>query len=577
MRKSPTTRTRTKAAPKAPSAAEIARQYCLDVTEGRKIANKRERQACARHLRDLERQADPAWPYLFDEEKAEKAVKRARSFPHVKGAWARASAEHPHGNPIKWEPWQIFILCSLFGWVKKANGFRRFRYASIYIPRKNAKSTLAAVIGWLLFAFDGEPGAEVYSGATSEKQAWEVFGTARQMGVIDTRLPEARGVTMNARSMVRVADGSKFEPIIGKPGDGSSPHGAIIDEYHEHSTSVSYDTMRTGMGARQQPLLLAISTAGDLIQGPCRDDWKTVEQILGGVIEDETHFGIIYTIDDDDDWTSEDALRKANPNYDVSVSADFLRGELEKAKRDAGMQGIFKTKHLNVWVSAKAAFYNMEQWRKCAVPSLKLADFASKSCFLGIDLAAKIDLAGFSALFPVDDRRAALFGKFYIPEAMVNLPENRHYQKWRTEGRIVVTDGNMTDLTRLRADVIAFCKAHNVREVRYDPDGATLLVQDLTAEGISCVEVTQTMANLSDPMKQIEAMIKGGALMHDGDPVFEYAFSNVVAKRDNGDRVLPTKERPQNKIDPAATSIMAVGAWLSAGPEPVAPGFFFVK
>lgn len=552
-----------------------ALQYCRDVIDGKEVACRKVRQACERHIRDLESANDPDWLYRFDEAKAEKACKRAELLPHVKGAWARKTPEFPNGNPVKLEPWQKFIISSLFGWVKKTNGFRRFRYASIYVPRKNGKSMLAAIIGWLLFAFDDEPGAEVYSGATSEKQAWEVFGPARQMAIIDPRLPEGRGVTINAKSMVRMGDNSKFEPIIGKPGDGASPHGAIIDEYHEHPTSVSYDTMRTGMGARQQPLLLVISTAGDNISGPCRDDWLTVEKILAQVINDDTHFGMIFEMDEDDEWTSEIALRKANPNFDVSVSADFLRDELKKAIRDASAQGIFKTKHLNMWVTAKSAFYNVELWRRNKTDGLNLADYAGKRCFLGVDLASKIDLAGFTAVFPIDEKRAALFGRYYIPEKTVLLPENQHYQKWRLEKRLTVTDGNMTDLTLVRADIIAFCKAHEVKEVAYDPDGATLLVQDLAAEGITCVEIPQTMQNLSDPMKHIDAMIKSGWLLHDGDPVLEWAFSNVVAQRDRGDRVKPIKEREENKIDPAVMTIMAFHRVLNAPPEAVGPGIFF--
>lgn len=553
----------------------LALSYCADVLAGKVLACQHAINACRRHLRDLERVADDSWPYRFDPDIAERRCAFITKLPHVKGEWARRDPNNPSANRIRLEPWQCFVVCSIFGWVKKSNGARRFRKASIYVPRKNAKSTLAAGIGWIFFAKDGEPGAEVYSGATSEKQAWEVFGPARQMAFTEPNLPKQLRVVVNASNMIMPAQSSKFEPIIGKPGDGASPHCAIVDEYHEHPTSVLYDTMLTGMGARRQPLLLVISTAGDNIAGPCRDDWNTVGKILSGVIEDDTHFGIIYTIDDGDDWTTEDSLRKANPNFDVSVSGDFLRAQLKTAIRDARSQGIYKIKHLNVWVTARNAYYNIESWRKLANPALKIEDFAGKPCLLGIDLAAKVDLAVVMKIFPIDEKRIAIFGAYYIPEKIVELPENQHYQKWRDEERLVVTRGNMTDLTLIRADVIDFAKAHLVRECAYDPDGATLLVQDLEAEGVTCTEIPQTPAMLSDPMKHLDGMIRSGDVEHDGDPVLEWAISNVVGIIDRKDRVMPSKEKPELKIDPVTGLLNALQRFLNREPEATGPGVFF--
>jgi phage terminase large subunit-like protein len=383
------------------------------------------------------------------------------------------------------------------------------------------------------------------------------------------------GVLVNASNIVVPGTNSKFEPVIGKPGDGASPHCAIVDEFHEHPTAVLRDTMQTGMGARKQPLLFIISTAGDNIAGPCRDDWLQLEKILGGMIEDETVFGMIFGIDEGDDWTSEAALRKANPNFDISVGGDFLRQQQRTAIRDARKQGIFKIKHLNLWVTARNAFFNIETWRKLADPRLKIEDFAGKPCWIGVDLAAKVDLAVWIVIFPLDEKRVAIFGHYYVPDKTVEMPENQHYQKWAEEGILLNTPGNMTDLTQFRADVLAFAKTHEVKELAYDPDGATLLVQDLTAEGVKCVEMPQTYAILSDPMKQLDGMARDGLIAHNGDQILEWSISNTVGIVDRQDRVKPSKEKPELKIDPTVGVIMALRQYINREAEAAPAGVFF--
>ena len=523
----------------------------------------------------MARAATSEWCFEFNFALAEAACEFIERLPHVKGEWAREVPGDPRANKLHLEGWQCLFVASIFGWVHKETGLRRFREATLYVPRKNATSTLASGIGWFMFAMDGEPGSEVYSGATSEKQAWEVFGPARQIGLKMPKMTKGLGIIVNASNIIDPGSNSKFEPVIGKPGDGASPHCAIVDEFHEHPTAALRDTMQTGMGARKQPLLLKISTAGDNIAGPCRDDWLELEKILAGTIEDDTIFGLIYSIDDGDDWTSEAALRKANPNFDVSVSGDFLRQQQRTAIRDARKQGIFKIKHLNRWVTARNAYFNVETWRNLKDPNLKREDFAGKRCFLGVDLAAKVDLAVWMELYPLDEQRVAVFGNYYVPGKTVEMPENQHYQKWEREGYLLATPGNMTDLTQFRADVMAFSKAHEVKELAYDPDGATLLVQDLTMEGVKCVEMAQTYAILSDPMKQLFAMIESGWIVHNGDPILEWAMSNVQAATDKQDRVKPTKERAELKIDPAVGLIMALHRYINREPDPAPAGVFF--
>lgn len=551
-----------------------ANQYAADVVAGRIPACRLVRLACQRHIDDLER-AKGDWLYEYEAKKAERVCRFIEMLPHVKGKWAKKDPKTGKQPTIKLEPWQCFVVCSLFGWVKKATGKRRFLLARLYLPRKNAKSTLAAGIGWWMFRKDDEPGAEVYSGATNEKQAHEVFKPAWQMAKLIPDLAEQLGVTLTGKTdpgpMLAMADGSKFETVIGKPGDGASPHCAITDEYHEHQTSEQLDTMITGMGAREQPLSLVISTAGTNIAGPCRADWQTCEKILEGTIQDDTTFALIYTIDDPDKWDTEEALRMANPNFDVSVSREFLLAQLAKARRDPREQAIFKTKHLNLWVTAKAAYFNLMTWQRCENKALRMEDFEGQPCFLAGDLASKHDLVPLIALFPKPDGRYAVFGKYFLPRATVDLPENQHYRAWEASGHLIVTEGNVTDITIWSDLVLEWCKRFAVVEMPIDPARAWGVSSILTQGGVPVVEYRNTVLMMSEPMKQLDALIRAGKIEHDGDPVLSWTLSNVTAQLDKKDNVFPNKERYENKIDPIVSLIMALGRAMVATPRAAGP------
>jgi phage terminase large subunit-like protein len=537
--------------------------YVADVISGKVLACKWIRLACERHVRDLA----AAGTYVFDPVAAERVCRFAERFPHVKGRWA---AKH---ELLILQPWQCFAYCSIFGWVHHKTGLRRFRRVRLYLPRKQGKSLMAAPIGLYMFAADGEPGAEVFSGATNEKQAWEVFGPAKQMASLTPEFVAHYGVGVNAKTMTRITDMSKFEPVIGKPGDGSSPHCSITDEYHEHDTDAQLATMETGMGARDQPLSIVVSTAGDNLAGPCRADWLDCQKMLEGINPDDRLFALIYCADADDDWTSESALRKANPNYDVSVTGEFLQAQQQQAINSPRHQGHFKTKHLNLWVQARDAFINMQRWAECKNEALRLEDFKGRKCRLGMDLASKTDITAIELVFASDVGRGEpasqyyRFGKYYLPEETVHLPENQHYRAWHAAGLLTATEGNMTDYFHVLEDIKSLAAEFEIEEIAYDPHNATMLVTALQNEGLPMVEFGPTVLNFSEPMKQIEALIKDRKLQHNGDPVMEWAMSNVTAKLDRKDNIFPNKERPENKIDPFVALCMAMGRHM-IGAEP---------
>ena len=553
---------------------DIATQYARDVAEGRLPACKWHRLACERHLKDLAKAEAGEWPYVWNPEltdskgktyhPAERICRFAQLMPHIKGDWAARR------QLIQLERWQIFILASIFGWVHRVTGKRRFRVADLFIPRKNAKSTIAAVVGNFMLAVDDEFGAEVYSGATSQDQAMEVFRPAMLMARATPRFQQAYGVSVNVSNLAVVETNSKFEPVIGKPGDGASPSCAIVDEYHEHKTPDLYETMQTGMGARSQPLMLIITTAGSDISGPCYLHQVELQQILEGVIANDQRFGIIFTIDENDDWTSEDVLRKANPNFDVSVSGDFLKLQQRDAQADPRKQNVFKTKHLNVWVAAASPWLNLYNLQQCGDPSLTLDSYEWDSSTEGLDLASKVDIASRVRLCTreLDDgRHYYAFSRSYVPESAVQKEENKHYQAWVNSGHLIQTPGNMIDLEQIQEEIIEDAARVPVKEVAKDPWGGHQLGANLEAQGITVVDIPQQVRFLSDPMKEIAAVVDAGRFHHDGNPAFVWMLSNVEVKEDRNENVFPRKARASNKIDAAVALIVAMNRAMAPGEE----------
>ncbi len=544
-----------------------ANDYARKVVAGKIAACRYVRLACQRHLEGLRRQKEKDYPYRLEPAAATKVCRFVELLPHVKGKWARDR------ELLKLEGWQCFIEVNVFGWKRKKDGLRRYRLVYIEVPRKNAKSTLTAGNGDYMLSADGEHGAEVYSGATSEKQAWEVFGPARLMVKNTPELQEAFGIYVGAKNLAIEATASKFEPIIGKPGDGASPSFSIADEYHEHATSEQLDTMVTGMGAREQPIAWVITTAGANTAGPCYALRQQAVEVLEGQNPREDMFAIIYTIDEDDDWTDPAVLAKANPNIGVSVFREFLETEQKNAIIDVRAQPKFKTKHLNVWVTASAPYFNLELWNRLADRELRIEQFAQQACCVGLDLASKLDIASKVNVFWKDlptgkdeklERHYYVFGRHYIPEARAELPENRHYLAWVQTGHLIATQGDITDYDVIEEELQRDAELYSLQALGADPYNATQLLthaqQSLGADKV--IEVPQTVMHLSEPMKEIQALIEAGRIHHDGNPAMSWMISNVTAAEDRNANVFPRKEFPEKKIDGAVALIIAMGRAL---------------
>ena len=514
------------------------------------------RLAVERFARDLERDD---WEYEFDPDRAEDWLEFLAELRHVKGARFAGKQFEPAG-------WQCFIVLNLYGWVNKQTGFRRFREAYIEVPRKNGKSFFAGGLALGHLCIDNEPGAEVYTGATSEKQAWEVFRPARQICLRGdmANLVNHYGIEVNAKSLTIPMLGSRFEPLIGKPGDGASPSFAVVDEFHEHKTDDLVDTMQTGMGARDQALLMKITTAGTDFGGPCRESRGDAIKILENSVQDETIFASIFTIDEDDEWDTEQALEKANPNFGVSVNREFLLDQLHKARRSSTKQNAFKTKHLNLWVGAKTSWMNMLAFQACKRKLHFLEKFRGEQAFIGIDLASRVDVASVAILIPKGDIVHAFYRHYLPEEAVYDDPRNDRYKGW-AEGDnppITVTPGNVIDFGYIEADLEELAGELEIVDVGFDPFQATQFSTRMLEKGFPMIEVRPTVLNFSEPMKELEAIILQKRFRYNC-PVLQWMMGNVVARLDKKDNIFPDKERVENKIDGVVATIMAVNRWMA--------------
>lgn len=551
--------------------ARVANHFAEQVVAGEVPACRYVRLACRRHLDDVLKSKADDFPYWFDADEVNRVVQFTHLLPHTKGEWAYQK------KLIELEPWQVFGLGCTFGWRCKEGNYRRFVESYWEVPRKNGKSISAAAVGLLMFTDPVEFGSEVYSGATTEKQAWEVFRPAKIMVERTPLLQKASGIDVRAKKMIKPEDSSVFEPLIGNPGDGSSPSCALIDEYHEHDTSALYDTMRTGMGARRQPLRFIITTAGDNTAGPCYEKRQEIIDTLEGVILNDRLFGWIWTVDEGDDWTKPDVLKKANPNYGVSVYESYLIEQQRAAINSPRLQAAFKTKHLNIWVSARSAFFNAEKWKRCR-DVFEESDFHGQECAMGADLAAKTDLNAKVKVYPrfIDGvRHYYVVGpKFWVPYDTIYANEDNRrlaeiYRSFQYDGFLTVVDGAEMDYRYILEECKTVANHSAVSAIGVDPHGATCLLHELDDEGLNPVVIQQNFTGMSDAMKELEAAILSGRIHHDGNPVLSWCISNVTGKYLQGsdDIVRPTKESGDKKIDGAVALIMAIGLAMTSEPR----------
>lgn len=560
----------------------IAAQYQADVLAGVIPSCRWVRLACERNRRDLDRQETPGFPYRFDPAAGARICQMAEMLPHVKGPKAFIvgydSEERPLWNTIELEPWQCWYLTTLFGWLHAESsvdaegnsraGLRRFRVALALIPRKNAKSTIAAVVVLYMLVADGESGAECYSAATTRDQAKAIAEIAWEMARRSPGFREHFGVRLGSettKSLSVPASASKFLPLSADAHtlDSLNVSLAAIDELHAHKTAAVWNVLDTATGARTQPLIFAITTAGIDIGGVCHQKLTYLQKVLDGVFQDESFFGINYTIDPGDDIRLPSVQRKANPNYGVSVAPDDLARKVHAGLLSPADLNNVLTKHFNVWIRTESAWMSGELWQHCTVEGLTLEQLRGYPCWIGVDLAEVRDIAAVVAVFKLTEDTYACLGRFYMPKATIDKSPIAQLSGWVREGHIIETDGDQADFERIESDLVGLVETlPEVRQVDFDRALAAHMQQNLrkrleprmgrdAAEQL-VVTVPQDVQTMDPAMKMTERLVLARKLQHDGNPAMAWMISNVVTERNYKDEIYPRKaggKDSHNKID----------------------------
>lgn len=544
----------------------IARRYVADVTRGRIMACAWVRLACARHTRDLARaRTDRAWPYVWDRTAAIAACAFIERLPHTEGRWASPL--------IHLEPWQVFVVCALFGWRRRHDPTRR-RFTTLYLElaRKGAKSTLMAAIALYHLLEEDEAGAAVVCGATTGSQARIVFGIAVRM-VQRSPWLRARGVIAYAHA-ITTAEGGSIKPINAKAStqDGLNPSCIVLDESHAQTFAL-HDVLKSAQGARANPLLLCPTTAGynQLSVGYALR--ATLTKVLQEIFTADHLLGLVYTIDEGDDWRDERVWIKANPMLGITPTIDYMRRYVIDAQQTPGLEAEFRVKCCSEWFNRAASWLPMGAWDRCADPTLTLEAFAGEPCWIGADLAQLDDLAAVALVFQRGDLLVG-FVRCYLPELVVadRARAVPAYRLWAEAGHLVLTEGSMIDYGRLEADIRTWCTQFDVRDICFDQFGSVHITGNLFNDGFPARMEQKNARVFTPPARDLEARVIHGKFRHDGNPCLKWQASNCVVSRRIDDSILPKKDMPEspNKIDGIDALLLGISGTHRAMAHPPA-------
>lgn len=545
--------------------------YARDVVAGSIITGRLVRLACQRHLNDLDTAA--ARGLRFDHVEAQAAIDFWEMCPHIKGREAK------RGETITLQPFQKFIIGSVYGW-KRADGTRRFRVAWVELARKNGKSTLIYPAGLFGLALDGEAGGEVYSIATKRDQAKIVFDMAKRAV---TRTPDlAAFVQTFAFRLVHDESGSFFEAVSSDADtlDGLNPSVALCDEIHKWKGRSLWDVIETGMGARDQPLMWAITTAGeDTEQDVYGQEHAHCLDVLNGVVQDDSRFAYIACIDPEDDWQDPKNFIKANPNLGVSVKADDLAAQVRIAARNREKANSVKRLNLGRRTQNIDSWIPLDLWDAGCDDRLTWDAMKGFPCFAALDLANTSDFAALACLFPLtadlkpaaDLDRPELWAykwRLWIPEETSN-PVGAKLREiaapWIADGWVTATTGDAIDPARIESDVIQLATEYDVRALAYDPFNAATVAQRFALEGIQIHQFSQRMTQFSEPTKAFGDDLAAKRFRSDGNPVLRWMANNCSLVEDGAGHRMPSRKRSSQKIDGIVAAVMARGAAMVLG------------
>jgi len=543
-----------------------AEAYIKGVTDGSIPACYYVRQAYQRHLDDLERCQDLG--LVFNPNYAQKVIRFFSALKHYKGTFA--------GQPIHLEPWQQAIIWVVYGWrIGEADGPRRFRQVYLEIPKKNGKTTMLGGIGTYHFAFDGESGAEVYTAATKRDQAKLCFNDIKAF--VDSNADLRREFGVHTNRIFWDRNKSFIVPLSKETNtaDGFNPSAAIVDELHRHSDSSMVDLLANSMGTRRQGITWEITTAGTDKQSVCYKHRQYTIDVNGGRFQDESWWGLIYTLDDGDDWREPESWQKANPNLGTGKSERDLADLVNKARNDPTQENAVKRYHFNLWTGTDERWISEEHW-EAGVPDTAITEEQLQAPELvvygGLDLAATSDFNALALTFfnPLD---GWLHQKYYfwVPgEALDKRVEryNMDFRQWVTAGYLRELPGNVIDQDQLATEIAEICAHYRVSSLAYDRYLAfNGIVQRLIAGGIKTTEQQQGMIHMSYPTKELERLLLSGKMTHENNPVMSWMMGNVMLYRDANDNIKIQKARSTEKVDGPVAAVMSIAEYLAENAE----------
>jgi phage terminase large subunit-like protein len=537
---------------------DMAYQYADDVRDGKIPVCRLTRLAIDRWYRDLE--TGGARGLYFDENAAARVFRFSGYCRQYEGEWM--------GKVLELRPWQCFEIANVFGWMRAA-GTRRFRVFYNRVPRKNGKSTKSAFLGNYGLFGDLEGGPRVYCAATKKEQAKEVYDAAVQM-VEQSPSLKAMAKIVNGQISSNKNHG-RLKPLSKdtKGMDGLNVHFGLIDELHAHPNDEIWSLVKSALGARKQPLIIAITTAGFIPDGIDADQLAYATKVLEGSIDDDSYFAMIYTVDDPEKWDDEEEWKKANPNWGVSVDPDGMREQCRMAQEIPTERIEFMTKKLNIALRGEAKWMNMERLALCETdyddqaPWSGNDEFKGKTAWGGLDLSSVEDMTSL-AFTVVIDGKTRTFVRAYLPQGALDrrlAKGDKSLEKFVVTGHLQVVPGQTVDYEYIKKDIRTACEYFNVQGIAFDRWNSNQLVNDMLGEGVPMIEFGQGCGSMSAPMKELMIRVLN-TMFEYSNPVLYWAMGNLVADISPAGDIKPDKSKIKEKIDPAAATIMALGVQI---------------
>jgi phage terminase large subunit-like protein len=500
--------------------------------------------------------------YYYDEAAADRAVAFMEThIRHCKGELA--------GQLIKLEDWQKDdLIRPIFGWKHKETGYRRYRSVYCCIARKNGKSTIGAMVALYMLFADSELGSEVFSCAGDKNQASIIFDLAKRMIQMDPLLSSKAKVFRNSITFPNKGNTYRVLSSDAKLQHGHNPNAVLFDELHTQKSPELYETMVTGTGARTQPLMFTMTTAGS--SKTDGNIWWQIHdystKVKEGKIKDEAHLSVIYAAGDTDDIQDPKTWKKANPNMGISVSEEYLKAESKRASELPAYENTFKRLHLNIPTTAVTKWISdsvwMENYEKIDLEMLK-----GRRCWGGLDLASTMDLSSLVLYFPMEDQKDVVLVYFYCPEDSANLRGRKYkipYDEWIKDGFIKATPGDVQDYQYIRKDINNIIKEYNLQSIAFDRWNSSQLILQLSQEdGIPMSQFGQGYRSQSAPSKELEKMVLKREINHLRNPVLRWQCENVMLQTDAADNIKINKQKSSEKVDGMVALVMAIGEMMT--------------